>query len=163
MRAVVVCAPTEPAIDPTSERVRTSERCVRRRTSCVRVMACLRREYRGVRCAENVSSATVETFPFGAKCVKATTDDAPPEPLLGRSRLFGLGAWQPRSVEQTLDLGQHALGLDRLREIAVAADLERLLAVIGEGVRGERDDQDVARRWVGLEDTRRLPPIHARH
>src|SRR5206468_3694825 len=40
---------------------------------------------------------------------------------------------------------------------------ERLLALAGERVRGERDDRDVARLWIVLQSARRLPAVDDRH
>src|SRR5262249_45155273 len=55
------------------------------------------------------------------------------------------------------------LKFDRLGVELVASGRERLLALAGEGMRGERDDRDVARLWIVLQSSRRLPAVNDRH
>src|SRR5687768_7392844 len=64
--------------------------------------------------------------------------------------------------EEPLDLRHDRARLARLREIAVAAHLHRLLPVRREGVGGERDDGDPAGLGVVLEHLRCLPPVDDR-
>src|SRR6476661_4731541 len=64
--------------------------------------------------------------------------------------------------EEPLHFGDHRAWLAGLGEIPVAADLHRLLAVGGEGVRRQRDDGDVARHRIVLEDLRGLPAVDDR-
>src|SRR3712207_3217327 len=62
-------------------------------------------------------------------------------------------------AQEALNLRDDGARLARLRQVPVAPDLHRLLAVGGEGVRRQRDDRDVLRRGIMLEDLRRLPPV----
>src|SRR5687767_5559240 len=64
--------------------------------------------------------------------------------------------------EEPLDFRHHGARLARLREVSIASDLHRLLAVGRERVRGQRDDRDVARLGVVLEHLRRFPSVDDR-
>ncbi len=65
-----------------------------------------------------------------------------------------------RRADEPLDLLHDATRLDRLGQVAIAAGLLCLLAVLFEGVRGERDDGDAAGGRIGLEALRGFPAIH---
>src|SRR5687768_11073543 len=62
-------------------------------------------------------------------------------------------------TQEALNLSDDGARLARLRQIPVAADLHRLLAVGRQRVRGQGDDRYVLRRRVVLEHLRRLPPV----
>src|SRR5262245_4115926 len=55
------------------------------------------------------------------------------------------------------------LEFDRLGVELVASGAKRLLALAGERVRGERNDRDVARLWIVLQSSRRLPAVDHRY
>src|SRR5881409_650745 len=62
--------------------------------------------------------------------------------------------------EEALHLGDHGPWLAGLREVPVTSDFHRLLAVRRQRVRGERNDRNLARLGIVLQDLRRLPPVN---
>src|SRR5438876_8796065 len=65
-------------------------------------------------------------------------------------------------AEESLHLRDYGSRLTGLREVSVAADLHRLLAIGGEGVRGQRDDRNPFRRGIVLQDLGCLPAVDDR-
>src|SRR4029078_2134649 len=64
--------------------------------------------------------------------------------------------------EEALNLRYHRPRLAGLREISVASHLHRLLASRREGVCGQRDDRDLSRLRIVLQDLRCFPTIDHR-
>src|SRR5215204_2861847 len=64
--------------------------------------------------------------------------------------------------EEALYLGHDRARLARLRQVAVAPHLHRLLPVARQRVRRQRDDRDLVRGRVVLEHLRRLPAVDDR-
>src|SRR5690349_3171834 len=62
-------------------------------------------------------------------------------------------------AEESLHLGHDRAGLAGFREVAVAPHFHRLLTVRRERVGGERDDGDVARDGIVLEDLGGFPSV----
>jgi hypothetical protein len=62
-------------------------------------------------------------------------------------------------ADEALDLLDDAPGLDGLGEVAVAASVDGLLAILLEGMGGESDDGDGAGCAIGLESASSLPAI----
>src|SRR6266480_376252 len=65
-------------------------------------------------------------------------------------------------AEESLHLRDYGSRLTWLREVSVAADLHRLLAIGGEGVRGQRDDRNPFRRGIVLQNLGCLPAVDDR-
>src|SRR6516162_6384209 len=76
--------------------------------------------------------------------------------MLATRASFASGEHPPQRRDQPLEF-------DRLGVELVASGRKRLLALAGERVRGERDDRDVARLWIVLQSSRRLPAVDDRH
>src|SRR6516225_9469447 len=76
--------------------------------------------------------------------------------MLAAGASFASREYPPQRRDQPLEF-------DRLGVELVASGRKRLLALAGERVRGERDDRDVARLWIILQLSRRLPPVDHRH
>src|SRR5687768_14575646 len=66
-------------------------------------------------------------------------------------------------AEEPLDFRYYGSGLTRLGEISVATDFHCLLAVGGEGVRGECDDGDFLRRGIVLQNLSGFPAVDDRN
>src|SRR5215467_4563304 len=76
--------------------------------------------------------------------------------MLAAGASFASREYPPQRRDQPLEF-------DRLGVELVASGRKRLLALAGERVRGERDDRDVARLWIILQSSRRLPAVDHRH
>src|SRR5215469_3513731 len=76
--------------------------------------------------------------------------------MLAAGASFASGWYPPQRRDQPLEF-------DRLGVELVASGRKRLLALAGERVRGGRDDRDVARLWIILQSSRRLPAVDHRH
>src|SRR5688572_15231253 len=64
--------------------------------------------------------------------------------------------------EKALDFRDDRTRLARLREVAVAPDFHRLLAIGRQGMRRQRNDRDLVGGRILLEDLRRFPAIDDR-
>ena len=64
--------------------------------------------------------------------------------------------------ERPCDFCQQAIELERLSVAVIATRGQRLLAIAHHGVRGEGDDGNLARCWIGLKSSRRLPTVNYR-
>src|SRR6476660_966741 len=99
-------------------------------------------------------SATGSLDAAGVPIVSATTPAWPDSSSAGI--LGGVLA------EEALHFGDDGPRLAGLGQIAVAPHFHRLLAIGCEGVRGERDDRDVARHRIVLQHLGRLPSVDDR-
>src|SRR5690606_29701396 len=68
-----------------------------------------------------------------------------------------------RDLQQLLHVAHQLRLLVRLAEVAVDAEVERALAVLLAGTRGDHHDQHVAQSWVGLHVLGQLVAVHPRH